>query len=121
MIDQETRRKISLIGIPEALEILDMMSVDPSYTNIAFEERIRIIVDYVAQEKENATVKRLLRRAHLRINNADISSIVYEKRPLSRDAVGNLSTCQFTETATDIIVVGYTGTGKTYLACSLGK
>ena len=121
MIDQETRRKMRIIGVPEALDIMDAMAADPSYANMGFDERVRVIVDYVAQEKENASVKRLLQRAHFRIANADVSGVVYDGRPLSRDTVNGLGTCQFVESATDVIVVGYTGTGKTFLACSIGR
>lgn len=83
MIDQETRRKMRIIGVPEALDIMDAMAADPSYANMGFDERVRVIVDYVAQEKENASVKRLLQRAHFRIANADVSGVVYDGRPLS--------------------------------------
>ena len=79
------------------------------------------MADYVFQEKENVSVKRLLQRAHLRIGAADISGVIYDGRPLSRELVADLGTCQFTETHRDIVVVGYTGTGKTYLACALAK
>lgn len=121
MIDPETKRKLRIVGIPEAIDIIDTVTTDPSYANMSFDDKLRTIVDYVAQEKENASVKRLLQRAHLRIANADISGVVYDGRPLSREAINNLGTCQFTESATDIIVVGYTGTGKTFLACSIGR
>ena len=90
MIDQETRRKMRIIGVPEALDIMDAMAADPSYANMGFDERVRVIVDYVAQEKENASVKRLLQRAHFRIANADVSGVVYDGRPLSRDTVNGL-------------------------------
>lgn len=121
MLDQETRRKLRVIGVPEAVDIIDMMAADPSYAGMAEDEKLRAIVDYVAQEKENASVKRLIQRAHFRIANADVSSVVYDGRPLSRSAVNGLGTCQFVDSATDVIVVGYTGTGKTYLGCAIGK
>lgn len=121
MIDQETRRKLRLIGVPEAVEALDMMDRDPSHATMGFDDRVRVVADYVFQEKENASVKRLLQRAHLRIQGADISAVIYDGRPLTRELVGGLGTCQFTETHKDVVVVGYTGTGKTYLACALAK
>lgn len=121
MIDQETKRKMRIIGIPEAIEVIDMMAADPSYANMGFDDKMKVIVDYVAQEKENASVKRLIQRARFRIANADISSIIYDGRPLLRTMVNDLGTCQFVESSSDVIVVGYTGTGKTYLACSIGR
>ena len=121
MIDPETKRKLRLIGIPEAVDIIDMMQADCAYASMGFDERLRVIVDYVAQAKENASVKRLMQRAHFRISDADIASVIYDGRPLSRDTVQTLGTCQFVETATDVIVAGYTGTGKTFLSCSIGR
>ena len=121
MIDQETKRKMRLIGIPEAVDVIDMMDKDPSYANMSFDDRIRLIVDHVAQEKENGSIKRLMQRAHFRIPQADISAIDYDNRSLDRATIVNLSTCQFALNYTDVIIVGYTGTGKTYLSNSLGR
>jgi len=121
MIDTETKRKLRTLGISEMVDIIETMEKDPSYTNLTFDERMKMIVDYVAQEKENASVKRLLSRAHLRIRHADISNIIYEGRPLTRDAIGVIGTCQFVDTSTDIIIEGFTGTGKSHLACAIGK
>lgn len=121
MIDQETKRKMRLIGIPEAVDVIDMMDKDPSYANMSFDDRIRLIVDHVAQEKENGSIKRLMQRAHFRIPQADISAIDYDNRSLDRATIANLSTCQFALNYTDVIIVGYTGTGKTYLSNSLGR
>lgn len=121
MLDPETKRKLREMGLSEMIDIMECMDKDPSYTHLAFDERIKVIVDYVAQEKENASVKRLLSRAHLRIKLADISNVIYDKRPLSRDTINTLGTCQFVDTHTDIIIEGFTGTGKTHLACAISK
>lgn len=121
MIDTETKRKLRELGVGEMVDMIEAMAKDASYANLTFDERMKMIVDYTAQEKDNASVKRLLSRAHLRIKQADISNIIYEGRPLSRDVINTLSTCQFVDTATDIIIEGFTGTGKSHLACALGK
>lgn len=121
MVEQELARKLRLIGIPEAVEALEMMARDPSFAALGFDERMRFLVDYVAQDKNDASVKRLLKRAHLRIPGADVAGIVYDGRPLSRDAVMSLASCKFRSNATDILVTGFTGTGKSYLACALAK
>lgn len=66
-------------------------------------------------------VESLLKSAKLRLPQADISNIVYENRPLSRELVNQLGTTQFVASATDVILEGFTGTGKSHLACALGK
>ena len=44
-----------------------------------------------------------------------------EGRPLSRDLVCELGTAQFVANATDVIIEGFTGTGKSHLACAIAK
>jgi DNA replication protein DnaC len=121
MIDTETKRKLRQMGVPEMVVMIESIERDPSYANLTFDERMKMIVDYADQEKENASVKRLLSRAHLRVKHADISNIIYDGRPLSRDTVNTLGTCQFVDTSTDVIIEGFTGTGKSHLACAIGK
>lgn len=121
MIDTETKRKLRSLGMSEMVDMIELIAKDPSYANLTFDERMKVIVDHTAQEKENASVKRLLSRAHLRIKHADISNIIYDGRPLSREAVNNLGTCQFVDMSTDVIIEGFTGTGKSHLACAIGK
>lgn len=121
MLDPETRRKCRELGVPGLLEAMDMVCEDPSYATLAFEERAKVAIDYAHQELLNKRVATLLRSAHLRMPQADISNIDYEGRPLSRDLVLSLGTSQFVGAATDVLLQGFSGTGKSHLACALGK
>ncbi len=80
-----------------------------------------MLVDYVFQEKYNGKVKRLLKQARFRIPNAEILDIYYPDRGLNRDLLLELSTCQFVHNYSNIILQGFTGSGKSYLACSIGR
>ena len=121
MMDAETRRKLREIGVPELADALDLVDGDPSYAALPPQDRLRTAVDHAWQAKYNASVRKLLGRAHLRIPEADISGVIYEGRPLDRDRILSLGTRGFVDTATDIIIEGFTGTGKSYLACALAK
>lgn len=121
MLDPETRRKARELGIPGFLEAIDMMGGDSSYAALSFEEKTRVAIDYAYQESQNRLVGRLIKGAHLRFPQADISNIIYEGRPLERDTVNELGTAQFVANATDVILEGFTGTGKSYLACAIAK
>src|SRR5699024_1030370 len=50
-----------------------------------------------------------------------VSSIYYEQRNINRGQFQELSTCQFIEHNMNVIFAGFTGSGKTYCACALGK
>lgn len=121
MLDPETRRKVRELKVPGLLDAIDMVGADDSYAALSFEDKVKVLVDYAYQEATNAKVDRLIRQAHLRLPQADISNIDYEGRPISRDLVLELGTSQFVSAATDVILEGFTGTGKSHLACALGK
>ena len=121
MLDPETKRKARELGIPGFLDAVELVGSDPSYAALAFDDKMKVVVDYSYQEKMNAQVARLIRNAHFRFPQADISDIDYDGRPISRDLVNELGTSQFVANATDVILEGFTGTGKSHLACALGK
>lgn len=45
----------------------------------------------------------------------------YEGRDLNRNIVLGLGTCGFITSRTNLIINGFTGSGKTHLACAIGK
>jgi DNA replication protein DnaC len=121
MLDPETRRKVRELKVPGLLDAIDMVGGDESYASLSFEDKVKVLVVYSYQEAMNEKVERLIRQAHLRLPQADIADIDYDGRPISRDLVLELGTSQFVSTATDVILEGFTGTGKSHLACALGK
>ncbi|HWQ74072.1 MAG TPA: ATP-binding protein [Syntrophomonas sp.] len=121
MINDETRRKLRELAMEEMITALDLQNNDCLYVNLPFDERIKMLVDYVFQEKYNGKVKRLLKQARFRIPNAEIHDIYYPSRGLDRDLLLELSTCQFVHNYSNIILQGFTGSGKSYLACSIGR
>ena len=121
MINDETRRKLREMGMEEMITALDLQNVDNTYTALPFDDRIKMLVDYVYQEKYNGKVKRLLKQARFRIPNAEIRDIYYSDRGLDRDLLIELSTCLFIHNNSNVILQGFTGSGKSYLACSIGR
>ena len=63
----------------------------------------------------------LIRSAHFRFK-ADMHSIYYApQRRINREVMNELSTCNYISANKNVILQGYTSSGKTYLACALGK
>jgi DNA replication protein DnaC len=56
-----------------------------------------------------------------RITNAAYNDIYYIDRGLDRHLMMEISTCQFIDTNSNIVFHGFTGSGKSYLACAIGK
>lgn len=88
---------------------------------MTFNERPDLAVDTVYQSKYNNQVKRLLSQAKLRFPDANVVNIYYTDRELDRDKMLRLSSCQFMETHRNVIFQGFTGSGKSWLACCIAQ
>lgn len=120
-LNEETRRKLRELNLNEVIEILDEQAKQSEYLEMAFNDRMQLIVDHVYQVKYNNKVKRLMNSAKFRISNAAFSDIHYIERGLDKSLLMTLSTVQFIDNNINVILHGFTGSGKSYLACALGK
>lgn len=121
MLNEETRRKLREMNLSEMIEGIDNQSQDSGYTSLSFEDRMKVIVDFVYQKKYNSKVQRLIKMSKFRISNASYHDICYIDRGLDRQLVSEISTCLFIDTNSSVIFHGFTGSGKSYLACAIGK
>ena len=121
MINNETRRKLEELNLGEFIQAIEIQAKEPSYQALPFEERLQLMVDYLYQEKYTNKVKRLNKMAKFRYTQAAIEDIYYTDRQLDRNKILSIATCQFMNTNTNIIIDGFTGSGKTFLACAIGK
>lgn len=121
MIDNETIRKLRLLDLGELVDTLEMQEMDGDTKQLAFDERLQLSIDYLYQEKYNKRVNGLIKRSKFRIQDADIASVHYEKRDIDRQTLTELATCNYINHRRNVIFQGFTGSGKTYLACALGK
>ncbi len=93
----------------------------PNIEELAFEERFGLLVDRQWIWKEDRRMKRLLRNAKLKIN-ACIEDIDYKSpRGIDKSVILRLASCDWIKNAQNIMIIGPTGVGKTYLACALAN
>lgn len=119
MLNHPTLDKLEslrLLGMAKALrEQTDM----PECATLTFEERLGLLVDREATERENTRLASRLKRAKLR-HSATIEDIDYRHpRGLDRATLLALANCQWIRTHHNCLITGPTGVGKSYLACAL--
>jgi DNA replication protein DnaC len=115
----EQIKGLKLIGMVDALEELMRQ---PEASNLAFEERLGIIIDREVIYRDNKRRIRLLRYAKLRFPTANMENIDYQhKRGLNRGTMLSFTSCDWIRRQQNIIFVGPTGVGKSYLSCALGQ
>ena len=109
-------RALNLLGMARALgEQLER----PDYQALSFEERLGLLVDRETQDRDNRRLERHLKAAKLR-STACIEDIDFRHpRGLDRSLLLTLATAQWVRAHQNVLIVGSTGTGKTFLACAL--
>ena len=89
--------------------------------DLSFEERFGLIVDREWTYREDRRLKRLLKVAKLR-EPACVEDIDYRHpRGLDRSVLKSIVSCQWITKSQNLILIGPTGSGKTYLACALAN
>ncbi|SDB57635.1 IstB-like ATP binding protein [Ruminococcaceae bacterium FB2012] len=121
MLSEETRRKLREMNLGELVEAIDLQEKQPEYMALSFDDRINLAVDYTYSAKYNAKVHRLISAARFRIADAALVNVYYEKRGLDKDMILTLGNCGFIEKNQPVVFNGFTGSGKSYLACAIGR
>ena len=121
MINDETKRKLRELNLDEVITVLELQQSDINSVTFSFDERMQRLVGYLYQEKYNSKIQRLMKMSKFRIPKAEVHDVYYSARGIDRAVIQELSTCQFIDSNSNIIFQGFTGSGKTFLACALGK
>lgn len=114
----ERLESLRLTGMARALkEQLEMEDIN----DMTFEERLGLLVDREAVERETRRLKTRLRKAKLR-QNASIEDIDFKQpRGLDKSLIIRLADCQWIKNHENLIITGPTGVGKSYLACAFAQ
>ena len=118
MIEQTMQhlRNMRLSGFIEALK---EQQESTQYSDLAFDERLSLLVDREHLRRKNNRLKACLKQAQLK-QVASIDQIDFEiSRKLDRAKILELANGKWISEKQNIIITGPTGAGKTFLACAL--
>ena len=121
MLNEETRRKLREMNFGELVDALDLQEKQAEYLALPFDDRMNLAVDYAYSAKYNAKVHRLIKAAKFRIADAALANIYYENRGLDKVLLLTLGNCGFISNNQPVVINGFTGSGKSYLACAIGR
>jgi DNA replication protein DnaC len=108
--------QLSLLGMAKALR---EQLQNQKASALSFEERLGLLVDREMSERENRRLSTRLRAAKLRIS-ASVEDIDFRQpRGLDKSLILSLASNQWIVEHHNLLVIGPTGVGKSYLACAL--
>jgi len=121
MLNENTVNKLYDMKLSVIAQAFREQTKDNSFTAMSFEERFGLLVDAEWITRKNNKLARLIKNADYAFNDACIENIEYHSdRNLDKTQIARLSACNYIQECHNIIILGATGCGKTYLSNALG-
>ena len=121
MLSNETVRKLQEMHLGVMAEAFSTQLQDSQFQTVSFEDRFAMLVDAEWSARKSNRLTRLIRNAGYADPAACVENIEYlPERKLDREQILRLASCTYLQEAHNVIILGATGAGKTYLACALG-
>jgi len=121
MLTQPLLDKLSKLRLSGFRAALEEQLHNPQYDDLSFEERLGLLVDIETTRRANNSLRRRIQAAHFpiaaTIEDLDLSA----KRGLNRGQVLQLAQSEWVDRHLNLMILGPTGAGKTYLASALGR
>jgi DNA replication protein DnaC len=120
MISQTLMDKLRQLHLPAFREGLCEQTSNPHYAELAFEERLLLLVEMECTRRLDNRTQRRLKMAGFPLKATIEDLDLSPERGLDRRLILELAYCHWVDKALNIVISGPTGTGKSYLACALG-
>ena len=121
MLTETTVSKLRDMYLSVMANALKDQLTEPQFQNMAFEDRIGLLVDAEWNARKNNHLNKLIRQATFSDPGACLENVEYlPDRGLKLEELLRFGSCNYIQEHHNIILLGATGSGKTYLACALG-
>ena len=121
MLGNNTVSKLHEMKLSVMAASFQKQLADSAASGLSFEERFGLLVDAEWASRKNNRLKHLIRKADYAFPGASLEDVEYHAdRRLDKGLIVRLSTCGYVAECHNIIILGATGCGKTYLASAFG-
>lgn len=121
MMNGATLNKLHDMRLSAMAEAYRQQLSDPAIATLEFEERFGLLVDAEWSRRKSNRLNKLIRKADLQHSSAAIENIEYHAdRKLDKGQIARLAGCAYITEKHNIIILGASGSGKTYLSCAFG-
>ena len=121
MLSENTVTKLHEMRLSVMAQSFKEQMKNGNFNSMSFEERFGLLVDSEWTTRKNNRLKKLIKDANYAMNDACIENIEYHNdRNLDKTQMARLSACNYIQECHNIIILGATGSGKTYLSNAIG-
>ena len=119
MLTHPTMEKLNTLKLTGMVKALTEQQQMAEVESLGFEERLGLLVDREATERENRKLATRLKKAKLR-QSASIEDLDFRRsRGMDKALILSLAACAWIAKGVNVLICGPTGVGKSYLACAL--
>ena len=119
MLTHPTQQRLVALGLTGMAKALEDQRRQPDVAALSFEERLGLLVDREAIERENKRLVSRLKFAGLRQNAVVEDVDMKAPRGLDKALFARLAAGDWIDQNQNLIVIGPTGVGKSWIACAL--
>lgn len=121
MLIETTVNKLQEMRLSSMARAFKEQLADSNMASLSFEDRFGLLVDHEWSTRKNNHLRKLVKQARFSAPGACVEGIEYfAERNLDAAQIASLGTCSFITERHNVILLGATGSGKTYIACALG-
>jgi DNA replication protein DnaC len=121
MILEETIKKLHDLKLCAMADATRELLTKPPGHKLSFEEQLGLLVEHEWTDRQNKALARRLKQAKLG-QSACLEDVSCEpERGLDKAVVRSLASCQWVRSKQNVIVVGLTGVGKSYIGAALAQ
>ena len=121
MLNENTINKLYEMRLNSMAQTFRDQMADNVFASMPFEERFGLLVDSEWHSQRNNRLKLLIKKAEYVYPQACVEDINYMPgRHLDKGQITRLSLCNYILDSNNVIILGATGTGKSYMGCALG-
>lgn len=120
-MNQETLRKLTEMKMGGMADIYQQQSQNREYQKMDFDDRFQLLVDHEYDRRRSNKLERLIKQATLNEPTAAVEDIEYHPdRKLNKQLILELATGNYIQRHHNIILMGASGNGKTWIANAFG-
>lgn len=116
---EETLTKLHELRLTSmALAVRELMESAPGH-QLSFEEKLGVVVDREWTDRDNRRLARRLKDAKLATRASMDNVLCDPERGVDKAGIRQLATCQWVKAKHNVVIIGKTGVGKSYVGSAL--